>query len=190
MILNRKNIKILNHIHFLSITKKNMVNDKRLIGVIKELNKSSSYEVNSKNIEALIKAELLVIRPFYVTTRVKIKRLVLTDKGLLLVSDRVLYKIENLKEIKKVKSKNFKRLEKVINYEHERNSGFYVGLKLTQNGNKEMCLKCRAINVPCEHGEGYKKKLSVRARPPKKIASKSKWAGFLEEFAPEGLVYL
>lgn len=190
MKLNKKQIKLLNHIYFLSIKKKNIMINKKDNKILSHLNSESSYDFKMEDILELLQDELLEMQNHYITPNIKIKRLHVSSQGMAFIKPNILRKGEQKKETDIKRRKKFERMSQIDHYVQERNSGFYMSFGLKRRGGKEICLKCRSINVPCTHDNDFKKMLSVKARPPKKNAHKQKWIHFLEEFAPEGLKFL
>ena len=182
--------KILSQLHFLSAKKKTMMLNPSDYKFLSHINSKTKLEVSPKEIKELLTEDLVEKKETWITKSLKIERLYVSKKGLSLLSDDVLKAVDNILKDDQNKKAFYKRKSDVEHYLFERNSGFYVGTKLKRSGNKEMCLKCRAINVPCVHEDEFRKTLSIKARPPRKTAHKNKWKEFLKEFAPEGLKYL
>lgn len=182
--------KILGHLHFLSANRKTVMLNDSDYKFLSHINSRTKLEVKPEEIIELVSEGFAEKRVEWVTKSLKINRIYVSKKGMKVLSDEVLSSVDNVLTEKKRKKDFYKRRSDIEHYLYERNSGFYVGTKLRRHGNKEICLKCRAINVPCVHEDEFRKTLSIKARPPRKTAHKNKWKEFLKEFAPEGLKYL
>jgi hypothetical protein len=182
--------KILSHLHFLSANRKTMMLNNSDYKFLSHINSRTKLEVKPEEIIELVSEGFAEKREEWVTKSLKIERVYVSKKGLEVLSDEILSAVDNVLKEEKRKKDFYKRRGDVEHYLYERNSGFYVGTKLRRHGSKEICLKCRAINIPCSHEHEFKKVLSIKARPPRKTAHKNKWKEFLQEFAPEGLKYL
>lgn len=182
--------KILSHLHFFSANRKTVMLNDSDYKFLNHINSRTKLWVKPEEIIELISEGFVEKREEWVTKSFKIDRVYVSKKGLKVLSAGILKAVDNVLTEKKRKKDFYKRRGDVEYYLYERNAGFYVGTKLRRHGHKEMCLKCRAINVPCSHESEFKKILSIKARPPRKTAHKNKWKEFLQEFAPEGLKYL
>ncbi len=190
MSTEKRKQKILNQLHFLSANKKTMMLNDSDYKFLSHINSKTSLKVTPDELDSLFSAGLVEKKETWITRSLKINRIYVSKEGMKLLSDDVLNAVDNVLMDRKRKKEFYKRKSDVEHYLCERNSGFYVGTKLRRSGGKEICLKCRAINVPCGHSTEFKKMLSIKARPPRKTAPKNKWKEFLKEFAPEGLKYL
>lgn len=180
--LSRENRKKLEKIYFLSSIKN--IRCKKESPYLNNFQKELLKNIDEKDIDNFISMGYLEI--VFNKVRREIGYLKLTSKGESIVRSHIKRKTEIKKEIEKIKNDKKYDFQRDLKF-YERN--FLTGNKLNRNGQKEMCKKCLAINVPCSHKKEEKVMLSFKARPPRKNASKTKWIDFLEKFAPSALVY-
>lgn len=107
-----------------------------------------------------------------------------TREGFEALSDKMKYRIETQLEAKRREAKANKRFNHIDNYVYERQSPFYHTIE-----NDVFCRRCffTAKSGTCPNCGNDMNRLDVRARLPRKNASKQKWKEFLEMFQPEVL---